>query len=114
MVDAFTLSTINMSLGLSLVIIVVLWAWIQSKIYETIKERHPKEYEKLGNPRFWKMWNPGYTAVLYGTIKFPDDPALSGSIIGLRILTIFMMIIIFVQVAINFMRILCFAVNTTK
>ena len=48
------------------VILIIMWSWIQSKIYKMIKEKHPQEYEKLGEPRFWKMLNPGATAILYG------------------------------------------------
>ncbi|MBI2484249.1 hypothetical protein HYV71_03640 [Candidatus Uhrbacteria bacterium] len=90
------------TLSILLIFTMILWSWVQARIYKTIKERHPAEYEKLEHPRFWKMWNPGYTAILYGTIKFPDDPALRGVIIGFRILSVILVIMMLTFAGINF------------
>lgn len=84
---------IKISIYLLLIVVVPIWFWMQSELYNMIKEKHPEEYDKIGRPVLWSLYNPGYKAILYGKITFPNDLLLSKKIIRFRLFTIFFVVL---------------------
>ena len=83
-----SLLIIRLALWIPFAMVLIIWVLSQSKMYKLIEERHPNDYKKLGEPKLWKFYNPGYTALLFGAVKFPDDYELTGIILTLRVSTI--------------------------